>query len=75
MVGLGRLGLSYILRAGGTGYFRRRAGGAASRGGSPGACRGGAGIRTYPAYAIYPGAGEDRADVQAALRGLKAVAK
>ena len=74
MVGLGPLGLSYILRAGGTGYFRR---GAVAPHLEAGALElvEGAPEFTYPAYAVYPEAGEDRADVQAALRGLKAVAK
>lgn len=72
MVGLGPLGLSYILRAGGTGYFRKGAV-------SPyldtdelelvhGAPR-----FTYPAYAIYPEEGEARSELQAALSGLKQV--
>lgn len=74
MVGLGPLGLSYILRAGGTGYFRR---GAVAPHLEAGALElvEGAPEFTYPAYAIYPEASEDRADLRAALRGLKAVAK
>lgn len=73
MVGLGPLGLSYILRAGGMGYFRR---GVAA----PHIERGelerveGAPEFTYPAYAVYPETAEGRRDVQEALRGLKEVA-
>src|SRR5688572_29867784 len=62
-VGLGPLGLSYILRAGGMGYFRR------------GAVKPhlekaelklvvNAPRYTYPAYAIYPDGSEVRADLQ-----------
>jgi DNA-binding transcriptional LysR family regulator len=74
MVGLGPLGLSYILRAGGVGYFRR---GAAA----PHIERGelelveGAPEFTYPVYAIYPEAGEERPDLRDALRGLTEVVK
>jgi DNA-binding transcriptional LysR family regulator len=74
LVGLGPLGLSYILRAGGMGYFRRgsvmphvEAGELEIVEGAP--------EFTYPAYAVYPEASEARADVQDALRGLKEVVK
>ena len=74
LVGLGPLGLSYILRAGGMGYFRRgsvmphvEAGQLEIVEGAP--------EFTYPAYAVYPEASEARADVQDALRGLKEVVK
>lgn len=70
MVGLGPLGLSYILRAGGMGYFRRgvvkphiEAGELEIVEGAP--------EFTYPAYAVYPETGEGRADMQDALQGLK----
>ncbi|MFC5386236.1 LysR family transcriptional regulator [Aquamicrobium segne] len=72
MVGLGPLGLSYILRAGGVGYFRKGVT-------TPYIASGelerveGAPEFTYPAYAIYPEAAEARDDVQEALRGLKEV--
>jgi DNA-binding transcriptional LysR family regulator len=72
LVGLGPLGLSYILRAGGMGYFRKgvvaphiEAGELEIVAGAP--------EFTYPAYAVYPDASEARADVQEALRGLKQV--
>jgi len=72
LVGLGPLGLNYILRAGGMGYFRRgvtqphiEAGELEIVEGAP--------EFTYPAYAVYPEAAEARADVQEALRGLKEV--
>lgn len=71
-VGLGPLGLSYILRAGGTGYFRKGAVTPHLEAGDlelvPGAPR-----FTYPAYAVYAEEGETRADLQAALGGLKQV--
>ncbi|MGO4834302.1 LysR family transcriptional regulator [Rhizobiaceae sp. 2RAB30] len=72
LVGLGPLGLSYIMRAGGMGYFRKgvvaqfietkdleRVDGAPEF--------------TYPAYAVYPEENEGRADVQAALAALRTV--
>ncbi|MEP3435415.1 MAG: LysR family transcriptional regulator [Hoeflea sp.] len=71
-VGLGPLGLSYILRAGGMGYFRR---GAAAPHIESGELEivDGAPEFTYPAYAVYPEASEVRDDIQEALRGLKKV--
>lgn len=72
MVGLGPLGLSYILRAGGMGYFRKGAV-------KPYLNKGdlelvdGAPQFTYPAYAVFPESAETRSDVQDALRGLKEV--
>lgn len=72
MVGLGPLGLNYVLRAGGMGYFRK---GAAA----PHIAKGelerveGAPEFTYPAYAVYPESAEARSDVREALRGLKEV--
>ncbi len=74
LVGLGPLGLSYILRAGGMGYFRKGVIAPHIEAGElelvPGAPE-----FTYPAYAVYPEAGEARADIQDALRGLKEVVR
>ncbi|WP_028032041.1 LysR family transcriptional regulator [Chelativorans sp. J32] len=73
LVGLGPLGLSYILRAGGMGYFRKGvvaphvdAGELERVDGAP--------EFTYPAYAVYPESAEERGEVKDALRGLKEVA-
>ncbi|RUU57544.1 LysR family transcriptional regulator, partial [Mesorhizobium sp. M2C.T.Ca.TU.002.02.1.1] len=74
LVGLGPLGLSYILRAGGRGYFRRGAAAPHIEAGELEVVEG-APEFTYPAYAVYPEAGEARADIQEALRGLKEVVK
>lgn len=70
MVGLGPLGLNYILRVGGTGYFRKgvvrphvAAGELEIVEGAP--------EFTYPAYAVYAEAGEGRAEMRDALDGLK----
>src|SRR5690606_7572675 len=68
-VGLGPLGLSYILRAGGTGYFRKGAV-------LPHLAAGelelveGAPEFTYPGYAVYPEAASEAAEVTASLWGL-----
>lgn len=74
MVGLGPLGLSYILRAGGMGYFRKGAVAPHVEAGElevvPGAPE-----FTFPAYAVYAEAGEGRSEVQCALEGLKKVIK
>jgi DNA-binding transcriptional LysR family regulator len=72
LVGLGPLGLSYILRAGGMGYFRRGAAAPHIEAGELEIVEG-APEFTYPAYAVYPEAAETRADIQEALRGLKEV--
>jgi LysR family transcriptional regulator, flagellar master operon regulator len=74
MVGLGPLGLSYILRAGGMGYFRR---GVASPFIEAGDLEIVEGARefTYPAYAVYAEAGEQRAELKDALAVLKEVAE
>lgn len=72
LVGLGPLGLSYILRAGGMGYFRKGAVAAHIEAGELEIVDG-APEFTYPAYAVYPEASEARTDVQEALRGLKQV--
>jgi DNA-binding transcriptional LysR family regulator len=72
LVGLGPLGLSYIMRAGGMGYFRKgvvtqlvEAGELERVDDAP--------EFTYPAYAVYPEESETRADVQAALAALRNV--
>lgn len=73
-VGLGPLGLSYILRAGGMGYFRKgsvmhhiEAGRLELVPGAP--------EFTYPAYAVYDEASESRPEMQEALAGLKQVVR
>ena len=73
LVGLGPLGLNYILRVGGMGYFRM---GAAKPYLESNQLQlvDDAPQFTYPAYAVYPESTEARADVQKALRGLKEVA-
>lgn len=73
LVGLGPLGLSYILRVGGMGYFRLGAVKPYLEAGRLEVVED-APQFTYPAYAVYPEAAEDRVDVQDALRGLKEVA-
>ena len=72
MVGHGPLGLSYILRAGGTGYFRK---GAVKPHLESGELElvANAPRFTYPAYAVYAD-GEGRGDLHAALAGLKQAA-
>ncbi len=70
MVGLGPLGLSYILRAGGMGYFRMGAVKPHLEAGELEFVEGAPQI-TYPAYAVFPDAAEARSDIQDALRGLK----
>lgn len=74
LVGLGPLGLNYILKVGGMGYFRR---GAAQPLIDAGELEpvDGAPEFTYPAYAVYPEASEGRADLQDALRGLKEIVR
>ena len=70
LVGLGPLGLSYILRAGGMGYFRKGSVSSHILAGElelvPGAPE-----FTYPAYAVYAEESEDRPELHAALAGLK----
>src|SRR5690606_36737005 len=70
MVGLGPLGLNYVLRAGGMGYFRK---GAVTPYLETGALElvEGAPQFTYPAYAVFPDSAEASDDVQHALRGMK----
>ena len=72
LVGLGPLGLSYILRAGGMGYFRRGVAAPHIQAGELGLVGGAPGF-TYPAYAVYPESAEARRDIPEALRGLKEV--
>lgn len=72
LVGLGPLGLNYILRAGGMGYFRRGVAAPHIEAGELELVEG-APEFTYPAYAVYPESAESRSDVQEALRGLKEV--
>lgn len=73
VMGLGPLGLAYILRAGGLGYFRK---GAVTPHLDEGTLElvQGAPEFTYPAYAVYPESAESRQDVLEALRGLKELA-
>lgn len=72
LVGLGPLGLSYILRAGGKGYFRRGAVAPYVASGKLELVEG-APEFTYPAYAVYPETSDARPDILDALRGLKEV--
>ncbi|HWK65253.1 MAG TPA: LysR family transcriptional regulator [Rhizobiaceae bacterium] len=74
LIGHGPLGLNYILRAGGMGYFRR---GVAAPHITTGELElvEGAPEFIYPAYAVYPESAEAREDVQETLRGLKEVVK
>ncbi|MGH8688923.1 MAG: hypothetical protein ACREVQ_14570 [Burkholderiales bacterium] len=72
-VNLGPLGLQYVLRVGGTGYFRRQAVIPYLRSGRLRLVRG-APEFLYPVYAVYP----DSADAKVlapALSGLRHVAK
>lgn len=73
LVGLGPLGLSYILRAGGMGYFRLGAVKPHLEAGQLELVKH-APQFTYPAYAVYPETAETRDDVRQALLGLKKVA-
>ena len=70
MVGLGPLGLSYILKAGGVGYFRRRVAMPFVETGELEIVKD-APKFPYPAYAVYAESGETRPELQEALRGLK----
>jgi DNA-binding transcriptional LysR family regulator len=71
-VGLGPLGLRYILEAGGSGYFRRHAVQPHLANGSLGLVRG-APEFVYPAYAVYS-EGADKEILGPALAGLRHVA-
>lgn len=72
MVGLGPLGLNYILRAGGMGYFRRGVARPFIESGQLEIVEG-AREFTYPAYAVYEETAEPRNEVREALQVLKAV--
>ncbi len=72
-VGLGLLGLNYILRAGGMGYFRKGVVAAHVEAGELELVEN-APQFVYPAYAVYPESAEGRGDIQEALHGLKQVA-
>ncbi|MFU0505173.1 LysR family transcriptional regulator [Pseudaminobacter sp. NGMCC 1.201702] len=74
LVGLGPLGLSYILRAGGMGYFRKGVVSPLIDEGKLEAVEG-APQFTYPAYAVYSEASESRPDLKDALSGLRQVVK
>ena len=73
-VSFGPLALHYILRTGGMGYFRKGTVAPYLATGQLDRVEG-APEFTYPAYAVYPEAGEGRPDVQDALRGLKQIAR
>jgi LysR family transcriptional regulator, flagellar master operon regulator len=72
-VGLGPLGLQYILKVGGSGYFRAHAVAPHLRSGRLRLVRG-APEYTYPAYAVYAEGGEAKV-MAPALAGLRHVAK
>lgn len=72
-IGFGPLALHYILRAGGTGYFRKGTVAPHLAAGELERVEGAAEF-TYPAYAVYPEAAGNRDDVREALDGLKRVA-
>lgn len=74
LVGLGPLGLSYILRVGGMGYFRKGAVAPHLASGEMERVEH-APEFTYPAYAVYAEEGEFRPGLQAALEGLRTVAR
>lgn len=73
LVGLGPLGLNYILRVGGMGYFRKGAVGPYLESGELERVEH-APEFTYPAYAVYSEGSETRPGLQAALEGLRSVA-
>ena len=72
-VGLGPLGLQFILKAGGSGYFRQQAVAPHIKSGRLRLVRG-APEFLYPAYAVYPEAADPKI-VTPALTGLRHVAK
>jgi LysR family transcriptional regulator, flagellar master operon regulator len=72
-VGLGPLGLQFILKAGGSGYFRQKAVAPHLKSGRLSLVRG-APEFLYPAYAVYPEAADPKI-VTPALTGLRHVAK
>ncbi|TAN15188.1 MAG: LysR family transcriptional regulator [Rhizobiaceae bacterium] len=69
VVNLGPLGLSYILRAGGMGYFRRSVADPYIENGELERVEG-APEFVYPVYAVYSENGEEREDIRQALNGL-----
>jgi DNA-binding transcriptional LysR family regulator len=69
VVSLGPLGLNYILRAGGMGYFRQSVVGPYIEAGELQRVDG-APEFVYPVYAVYPENGEEREDIRQALSGL-----
>lgn len=72
-VGLGRLGLSYVLEVGGSGYFRMRAVRPYLESGQLHLVRGAPEI-SYPAYIVYA-AGADASLVKTAVKGLQEVSR
>ena len=72
-VGLGPLGLQFILKAGGSGYFRQHAVAPHIKSGRLRLVRG-APEFLYPAYAVYPEAADPKI-LTPALTGLRHVAK
>ncbi|MGQ0547602.1 MAG: LysR family transcriptional regulator [Betaproteobacteria bacterium] len=72
-VGLGPLGLQFILKAGGSGYFRQHAAAPYLKSGRLHLVRG-APEFLYPAYAVYPESADPKA-LTPALAGLRHVAK
>lgn len=72
-VGLGPLGLQYILKAGGSGYFRQKAVAPYLASGRLSLVRG-APEFLYPAYAVYSESADTRA-VMPALAGLRQIAE
>ncbi|MBL8584447.1 MAG: LysR family transcriptional regulator [Rhizobiaceae bacterium] len=71
-VGFGPLGLSYMLRVGGAGYFRKSAV-KPHLGSGELQCVPDAPRFSYPAYALFADATEMRAELRAALDGLRSV--
>jgi DNA-binding transcriptional LysR family regulator len=72
-VGLGPLALTYILRAGGTGYFRLGAVRQYLESGRLELVQGAPDF-VYPAYAVYAGGGGDHELIRTALAGLRQAA-
>jgi DNA-binding transcriptional LysR family regulator len=74
MVGLGPLGLNYILRVGGMGYFRKGMTAPHIASGELELVEG-APEFTYPVYAVYAETAQEREDIKESLRGLAEVMK
>jgi hypothetical protein len=72
MVGLGPLGLNYILRAGGMGYFRKGMAAPHIAAGELELVEGAPDF-TYPVYAVYAETAQEREDIRESLRGLAEV--